>query len=383
MRIKTKRMKKNRAIIILLLLLSGIPQVFAQEKISEVIQDSKIAQNDENALYFIDFWATWCGPCKSASEYLTGLQRVNAKSFYVISMTKENGDIVRNHLDKEPTDLAVMTDFEGQTHKKYNVRTLPYGVLLNASGKVLWKGNASDIDDNQIKYFLHRNRKKINKNKLFRVIEVADNQNEPLAYIPKKDFEMFEVRKDKIEEGLMVAKQGNFQKITGSLSRILTYLLKTEDNQLSMDHSLNKYYEIYASDDFSDYEVMQLILDEKKLEKIDHEKQGDVLFLDLKIGSKKFWDTQQIVWETGTPQFLIDDYQIKGNDVNFNEIKYQLSHVLKKPIIIIGQPYDLEKHDWDIHYKFPNLMIENLNENYGIVAEEKKAIYLTYVIKRK
>ncbi len=373
----------KKTIVVFLLVLSFNTIVFAQEKISEVIQDSQIAYKNENALYFIDFWATWCGPCKHASKYLTYLQKVNPKSFYVVSMTKENPDIVKQYLKKNPTELAVLTDFNGQTYKKYNVKTLPYGVLLNASGKVLWKGDAADIKDSDIKFFLGKNKKTIKNNNFFRVTEDVKAKVKVVKYTPKEDFEIAEVSKAKIEEGVAVTEDNDFYRITGSLSQIFTYLLKTEDNQVLMDKSLNTYYEIYAREYFSDYEILQLILEKLNIEKINSEKQGEVLFLNLETGSDKFWDTQQIVWEEGTPAFLIDDYQIKGNDVNFNQIKYQLSHILQKPIIVTGAPYDLDKHDWEVHYKFPNLMIENLKENYGISAEEKNAIYMIYTFKRK
>ena len=60
--------KKNLLAIVIFLVM--VNYGYSQVKVSEFIQESKIASPESNKLYFVDFWATWCVPCITAKEHL-------------------------------------------------------------------------------------------------------------------------------------------------------------------------------------------------------------------------------------------------------------------------------------------------------------------------
>jgi len=124
------------------------------------------------------------------------------------------------------------------------------------------------------------------------------------------------------------------------------------------------------------------ILKALKLKKIKSEKEGDVIVLD--ITEPKFWDTKQIDWGSGNQRYLIGNSEIQADNVTLNDITYKLSTLLEMPILFKGDNTDNEEnlHDWQIHYKYFELMSSNLFD-YGISVEKKVATYPQYVYAAK
>ena len=119
---------------------------FSQVKVSEVLQESKFHSNTSAAkLFMIEFWATWCGPCITVSDYLEVLQEQFASELYILSLSEETSDRVQKFLNKRPSQFASAIDYDGQTFDYYRVTDLPFAVLLNANAEVIWKGNPADL----------------------------------------------------------------------------------------------------------------------------------------------------------------------------------------------------------------------------------------------
>ena len=108
--------------------------------------------------------------------------------------------------------------------------------------------------------------------------------------------------------------------------------------------------------------------------------QGEVLVLDS--NNPNLWNTEQIEWGTDNPKYLIDDTQIQADNVTFKDIKYRLAFVLEMPVIGEIESGDTE-HDWQVHYKYFQLMRSDLLDNYGINAEKKRSTYPVYVVEKK
>ena len=349
-----------------------------QIKVSEFLQESKIATPDNNKLYFVDFWATWCGPCITAKEHLGVLQKQFPKDLYIVSMTKENPLTVERFLERKPAELAIAIDYNGETHKEFNVTAIPDGVLFNSKGKVLWRGGAPDLKANIVAKFLKQQTSNTSLSVFFEVVTEEEDFNE--EYIPK---EALEIKPLSVEvEDLSVVDADNYLKLTGSLTRIVSYLAKIYKNQIVLDEGLDTNYEIYFKKPFNENENLAVkLITEMKLGINRKYSEGEGI--SFVVTTPRFWGTDQIDWGKNNAKYLVGDSQIKADNVSLKDIAYQLSYVLDMPIIVPDDnEISLSLHDWDFHYKFFQLMQTDLEDNFGITAEKKTVSYPVYHIQK-
>lgn len=359
-----------------------IPTIFfGQIKISESIQLSTIAKEDENSLYFIDFWATWCKPCIHVSKYLESLQRQYTEDFYILSLTKENPSVVKRFLIKHKINLGVAIDYDGETFDKYKVQSLPYGILLNANGEKLWEGHPADFKTTHIKTFLKLTTKKQSVSNMIK-IEAYKSSIANSVEIIDSDFNFEKLPVNDVKDPLRVVKYKSHIELQGSLQKILAYTSNIHSSQIEIPESLNHSYKMHFKFDSNAYtNKSATILDALKIEHMYTEEKGEVLVFDVK--TPMFWDTKQIDWGEDTQHFLIGDSEIQADNVTLNQVKYQLSKLLEMPIIINNEKHENTLHDWQIHYKYFGLMASSMSDNYGIDVVKTIANYPKYIIKQK
>jgi thiol-disulfide isomerase/thioredoxin len=85
----------------------------------------------------INFWATWCPPCKEELPELQQSYRQNGRrvNFLAISV-KEERETVSAFVESETLQLPVALDTDGAVADDFLVRGLPTTVFLNADGVI-------------------------------------------------------------------------------------------------------------------------------------------------------------------------------------------------------------------------------------------------------
>jgi thiol-disulfide isomerase/thioredoxin len=89
----------------------------------------------------LDFWASWCGPCRNALPNLKRLQAVYGSADFVVLSISEDDDesawhaFVASHNMTWPQRL----DSDGSIQSQFGVNALPTYVLLGRDGTVLQK----------------------------------------------------------------------------------------------------------------------------------------------------------------------------------------------------------------------------------------------------
>jgi len=89
-------------------------------------------------IIILDFWATWCGPCRMAMPILAAVAKDYADKgveFYAVNQ-EEKEEAVRAFLEETGLSLAVGLDPEARIGNRYRVSGLPQTVIIGKDGTV-------------------------------------------------------------------------------------------------------------------------------------------------------------------------------------------------------------------------------------------------------
>ncbi|WP_228768118.1 TlpA disulfide reductase family protein [Limnohabitans sp. DM1] len=91
-------------------------------------------------LVVLNFWATWCGPCKQELPSLQALSDASGGNPVVITVdVKESASKVTTFVFGNRIRLPVVLDKSGEIARQWGVRVFPTTVLIGADGQARWR----------------------------------------------------------------------------------------------------------------------------------------------------------------------------------------------------------------------------------------------------
>jgi thiol-disulfide isomerase/thioredoxin len=138
-------------------------------------------------VFVVEFWATWCGPCRVSIPHLTELQKkYKDKGVQFVGISDEAPGTVKPFVAKmaDKMDYTVAVDNNGRTGKAYmeafGVNGIPHAFIVDKQGRIVWSGHPAAGLDQAVQqvldgtYDVAKTRKRaLAEKKLEEFIEVA------------------------------------------------------------------------------------------------------------------------------------------------------------------------------------------------------------------
>ncbi len=100
----------------------------------------KLSDYAGKKVVILDFWATWCGPCKMAMPILQSVAKDYAEKDVVLLGVNqgEDADTIKTFLDANELEISTVLDANGAVGEKYMVPSsgIPLTVVVGKDGKI-------------------------------------------------------------------------------------------------------------------------------------------------------------------------------------------------------------------------------------------------------
>ena len=129
-------------------------------KIAAWAMGTPVTAFSDEKVYVVEFWATWCGPCRTSMPHMSTLQEEYGEKVQFIGVTDEDMETVQGFMeqpgsaDQKWSDIikyAIALDDSGKTSDAYmrasGQNGIPTAFIVGRSGRVEWIGHPMGMDD--------------------------------------------------------------------------------------------------------------------------------------------------------------------------------------------------------------------------------------------
>ena len=101
----------------------------------------------KDKVVIVDFWATWCPPCRATIPDLNKLAAKFKNDVVVIGISDEKPDVVQAFMKKTEMSYNVGIDTKSTSSSEIGVEGIPHVLVISADGIVRWQGFPLDDKD--------------------------------------------------------------------------------------------------------------------------------------------------------------------------------------------------------------------------------------------
>lgn len=94
----------------------------------------------------IEFWATWCGPCHKLFPYLNDLvEDLEDTDIQFVAVTNESFNLTQEFTRVRQLKYPVAVDIKDEYGQAIGVTYIPFAVIVNAKGEIIWSGHSGKL----------------------------------------------------------------------------------------------------------------------------------------------------------------------------------------------------------------------------------------------
>ncbi len=101
----------------------------------------------------VTFWATWCEPCRHELRALQPVyDRYRERGFRILAVNQDTPRSmakVRSFVSSQRIPYLIVTDPNGRFAQQFNVQSIPYTVLFDSEGKIVYRRSGYRPGDEQ------------------------------------------------------------------------------------------------------------------------------------------------------------------------------------------------------------------------------------------
>jgi thiol-disulfide isomerase/thioredoxin len=100
--------------------------------------------DSEGKVVVIDFWATWCPPCRAVMPKLDEFQKQQKDDLVIIGLSDESEATVKAFLKTNKHEYCQGLDTNKRLSNALGIKGIPHVVVLSSDGVIRWQGNPHD-----------------------------------------------------------------------------------------------------------------------------------------------------------------------------------------------------------------------------------------------